>query len=360
VHESDTGFSLHASSSASVIDYLGFLSILTDVDDAIHDLVHNPNGPSCDPALPDSSTRDTPAKGNQQTSTLNDGDLGPQQNRLLEILESFTGLPSNVVRSSSATLTSLGIDSISAVQVAGLLRKNTIKTSSGHQITAADVARSKTVGELLALLASSSTTTLVSTPSIQPPPSWVVDQVHQFIPQEFIESIKPITPGMEWYIGGWQERFGRWHRHTFAFSLQRKLDQAEEKAFKAAWASWVSHHPILRSGIVRLTMEPEKEHSWKFALCTYRDASSLSVERLLHSSGSSETEVIQLQRIASGLRVPQAPLHEPLTRATLVRGRNSSYFLVGLHHVQYGEYKVSNSLIFGLMPRQTLSAFGMS
>ncbi|KAF9564589.1 peptide synthetase [Agrocybe pediades] len=258
------------------------------------------------------------------------------------ILTSLTNAPLSLMRMETP-LSSLGIDSIMAIQIVGKFRQ------TGMKLTAADVVTSRTIGEMLAkivpLHSASVSPGRKHAPSVDPSErASICLQFGDAV--KGIDKILTMSSGMKWLIGAWKKSAETRFQHVFAFSLPTDVD-AEK--LELAWYALVERHSILRSTFAlaeghttpRLVMFNAKQNSWKL------------------EDISEEPDAV-ISRMKAAVSNP-LPLSSPPARALFLRARQNRYLILHLHHFQYDAWSLQliihdlSCLYRGLTPRASNS-----
>jgi amino acid adenylation domain-containing protein len=147
--------------------------------------------------------------------------------------------------SSTSTIESIGIDSISAIKVVALLRKQRVQISVGELI------RAKTIGRIAKIVQDRSTASAPDETSSE-------DIVAQYIQQHKlnevpalheldaanIQAVMPALPGQVYMLNVWQVTQGQLFYPTFNY---RVTGDASENQLANAWRALVSNNDILRT-----------------------------------------------------------------------------------------------------------------
>ena len=257
--------------------------------------------------------------------------------KLRDILVAATKISKDLVKPGTH-LISLGVDSITAIQIAGKYRR------LGVRLRAEDILRSRTVSDVLRKIQSSQSSPS-STTADQPTP--IEANTSVAIPvseassirarfddesQAMIDEITVVSPGIKWLIGAWQKSDRTRFQHAFAYLLP--TDVNTEK-LRTAWISLIQRHAILRSTIATA---PESDEP---RLVVFKPEpgllASMWEEIMLEDASSSkdEIEAFMKQRVSS-----PPDLKKPVTRATLINVRESKYVVIYMNHFQYDAWSL--------------------
>lgn len=253
------------------------------------------------------------------------------------LLSQFSKLPENLVRGTTS-LASMGIDSITAIQIAALARKQ------GVSVSPVTIVQSTNVHELMAGIhaermeeSSGSGSTVSLQPAHVEISSPLADIIRTTMPRrlrEHIEAIYPVSAGMEWMIGAWQNSGGRRYQHAF---VQRVRGRVEIRRLEQSWNALLRFHPILRSTFCPVpAVKGDTDHL--LALCVLemspdntRRVTCRKLPRLY-----SEEQALSAEARMSVTHPATAPgMH---ARLTVLEGRHDTYLLLNFHHFQYGEW----------------------
>lgn len=324
MHEKENEFRLHASCSAEVMSKEEFHAVLEELDNFVSNLLSYPNErslPSSFVAQHENESRDS--------STLTEcddrgQDWTKEQHALAIIIADFSKVDLKQI-AHSTTLAALGVDSISSIQIAALARKENLP------IRAADIAKCDTVGEVLALATSSSEPSKTAPYSLDAAlPSELSERVIGHIPshlRQHVERVLPVAAGMEWNIGGWHASGGQSFKHAFVYSLPANEELAN---LKHAWLLLSERHEILRSNF--LILKPPS--SFRIGLYVMRDAGRNWNE--VFATAREDNEMEAVRKMARTFVHDITPVGDVQTRVGIVHGSDQNYFVLALHHSQYG------------------------
>ncbi|KAL5533182.1 hypothetical protein ACEPAF_4958 [Sanghuangporus sanghuang] len=242
----------------------------------------------------------------------------------IAVLSACVEAPPNSIQPDTP-LVSLGVDSITAIQVSSRARE------AGLQLHAADVLRCQTPEDVIQILKSKTTQKDVQ----RRPNSRISAQLRDSIvrrlvsSKDLIEEILPASAGMEWLIGMWQVSNRERFQHVFAFELPNDID---EDSLKSAWCTLVQKHPILRSTFVSTTGDDVNVVTFKKLteerLWSRRD---LSIEH----SATKQIEDIAKEMVSRPLSTDLPPC-----RAVLISSRGLKVLALHLHHFQYDAWSL--------------------
>lgn len=255
--------------------------------------------------------------------------------KLRDILVAATKVSQDLVKPGTH-LISLGVDSITAIQIAGKYRR------LGVRLRAEDILRSRTVSDVLRKIESSqSALTTVDQPtpteantsvSILASETSAIRARFGDETQAMIDGITIVSPGIKWLIGAWQRSDRTRFQHTFAYLLPSDVDVEK---LRTAWISLLQRHAILRSTIATAPGSDEPR------LVVFKPDSGLLAsmweEIMLQDavSGKNEIEAFMKERVSS-----PPDLKTPVTRATLINVQESKYVVLYMNHFQYDAWSL--------------------
>lgn len=232
----------------------------------------------------------------------------PTLRRIKALLSESLHVPVDDVREGSV-LRALGVDSISAIQISFKARRD------GLDMSASDFSRCRTVADLTKL-ASRANEGAKGTPTLE---TAVSDRLVD-------GSEAALTPGMQWFVGAWQASGGTRYRHAFAYRSKRnqRLDRAE---LKMAWFKLLERHSILRKCIefsaekgASLISIPSTDQTW-------------TEEQIYETIEETGWLAQRMQELVVGDFSKAAGA----VKALFVCTPSHDYFVMGLHHYQYGK-----------------------
>lgn len=222
---------------------------------------------------------------------------------------------------------SLGIDSIAAIRVVSICRRQTVKLS------VADVLQGRSLGGIVRILMSK-TATLLGDIKQTDISGAVKDVVLARIQHSAsrVENVLPLVAGQVYHLASWLMSGRTFYEPTWAFVSDKKLDCGR---LASAWKTLQESHSILRTAFVTLqshevyqiVLTPETPNEMSFS--TNELSENLVDEVKHHVRLSAHTP--------SALSTPPISLH-------LIQGKNQDAVLVKLHHSLYDAWTM-NSLI---------------
>jgi amino acid adenylation domain-containing protein len=197
------------------------------------------------------------------------------------------------------TIHQLGLDSISAVQVAASLRRQ------GYSASATDVLRNPSCYSLAFALKGLSTSSTQDSAEydFKPFEKTARSQILALhdVPSEAVEAIRPCTPLQKGMVSHFISKEGSVYFNHLKFQVDDDVDVAK---LRVAWQQAMQRHPILRTGFVHLT---DKVHP--FAMIHYTSSfSSLPWEETQvevdYAQDTSQWLQTEGKRAASSIHLP--------------------------------------------------------
>ncbi|EJF65871.1 peptide synthetase [Dichomitus squalens LYAD-421 SS1] len=326
LHETDAGFVVKAACTSDIVDAPGLRTLVERYAAFLCDIIRCPDEP-WSIGIPETAS-EVPA-----TKTIivsKDARKEPQVwnsrfDPFRELLSTTTKAPSSKIFASTS-LTALGIDSITAVQIVAKARR------LGFRLTAAEIVRSRTVGDLLLKIEKAG----------DPPPNGVVEEASVDVSRarwstilppyvlDLVERVTIASPGMEWMIGMWQRSKGSRFQHVFAY---RVAFDVEPRMLQDAWNRLLCRHAILRS-----TFAYDKDVGAPRVVVFKAEALHSSwFEDLLPASADS---LVTVQERMKALVSNPPSVDRPITRAVFMQSPEERYLLIHLHHFQYDAWSL--------------------
>ncbi|THH11834.1 hypothetical protein EW145_g392 [Phellinidium pouzarii] len=318
---------IKAACQLNILSETNLNDILRQFSDELTSIIDKPS----DIALSELSFNGVYLNHNGETTNLGIGHINgstgaeshesdPQTSAFIEILAASTNVALANIKLDTP-LVSLGVDSISAIQISSKARQ------AGLNIHAADVLRCQRPVDMLDILKEKRGK---SKPMVHQQAFEITSEAKRSILRaldisfDTIEMISPASAGMKWLIGMWQLSGRSRFQHAFAFGLPSDVD---EDKLKSAWSSLVKEHPILRSTFASTSAsdvhivtfkELPKERLWSTRVISNDRPSDQAISGILKDL------------VSSPLSTDLPPI-----QVVLLRCHGSKYFLVNLHHFQY-------------------------
>jgi amino acid adenylation domain-containing protein len=241
--------------------------------------------------------------------------------------------------SPTTTIYQLGLDSISAVQIATALRKE------GHGVNAADVMKYLTCLDLAAYLEQNDASELPITESFD---FVAFDRTHRpqlvslcNVANEHIAAVRPCTPLQRGMLSQMLAQEGTVYVNYLRLELDPGLDL---DVLKQAWEKVMARHQILRTGFVHLN---DKGHP--FGMIEYIPEVAVLPWNVVSESDQSETPEAWLERLQ---RLAMKELHKPLWDIRIGCNNDIKYLDLGIFHALFDAQSLQSIL------RDVVTAYG--
>ncbi|KAK4153807.1 hypothetical protein C8A00DRAFT_43310 [Chaetomidium leptoderma] len=253
------------------------------------------------------------------------------------------GNPERVRR--DTTIYQLGLDSISAVQIASMLRK------LGHEVVASDVIEHPTCGRLARYMDTRATSSwAVATYDLVEFQAQIGPQVLAHgIPVDHIEAVLPCTPLQSAMMAQFMKSGGRDYFNYVDFELE---DSVSTMKVAEAWRNVSAAHPILRTAIV-----PVEHDDCAFAMVQYHDCKFVPVIATI--SRDTETFDYQTWRLDASRAAAEAS-RKALWSIAIVENKKGATMHLAIHHALYDAHSLqlilddlSIAVAGGRIPRHT-------
>ncbi|KAK6428050.1 NRPS protein, partial [Oleoguttula sp. CCFEE 5521] len=248
-----------AACKAEVLDQEGTEQLLVAMDDVLRRIINEADKPT----LAFSGTRvsicglpninlledDKVTQSNDKGDNIHDDGIDESTYSLAirEVFAQVTKIPIANIKT-TATLDSVGIDSISAIKVAGLLKKQNI------YITASELLRTRRIDRIAGVAHERKTALPESAESSEMIVSQylkhhVGDNISELagIDAADVHSILPASPVQLYMLQMWRRSRGTLFYPTFTYMLQGDINST---AIQSAWRKLTSESPILRTILV--------------------------------------------------------------------------------------------------------------
>jgi len=306
------------------------LELSNDLQQFIEVIVNEPNGSVCDRLqnLADEGAQVFDSEGD--ISILGglhfneDPASSIETSSYLPVLQSVTNAPA-VLLQQGTPLIALGIDSITAIQIAGKFRQASLK------LAASDVLSSRTVGEMLRKVKPARD--VLPAENRQTPREVNRDEQAAIVAlfegsSDSVETVSAASAGMKWLIGAWQKSCRTRFQHVFAYRLPETIYVPK---LKQAWLSLVRRHPILRSTFASAGSQQDPR------IVTFRaEVEPLWSEEYIEDDACLESAVEKMQSLVSN---PLSTLKPP-TQVVLFGSNQERFLILHLHHFQYDAWSL--------------------
>lgn len=245
--------------------------------------------------------------------------------RLRKLISSLSKVPIPAIKKKTP-LASLGIDSITAIQISNKARQAGIWIPTTQIIGCRDFA--DLVHKARIQLPKSSA---LAAPQRLPglSPSETTGIVTRFGPNSSLERILPMSPGQKFLVAAWQGMEARKYQHVFMFLLPQDVDRAR---LSVAWTLLLQRHPLLRSTFASAPNSGEP----RLVIFKSEVAPSTWSEEVIADETFYQSLAVKAQNLAES----PIPSRLPQARAILCYSRKRSSLLFHLHHFQYDAWSL--------------------
>ena len=247
---------IRAACGGSVLDEVGTEQLVEIVDEVLSAIINAPEEPTVDfdggevsvcgmesfylDEFRDDDNENEPDDADGSTNT----ESSPTTSSIIEAFSQISKMPTTDI-TPSTTIESIGIDSISAIKLAALLRRQDI------YLSVSEILRAKTPSWMTEVLKTKKTANsapehsskdIIST-AIQ---SYLEDDLlsKSGIKPETVETVLPATAGQVYMLSMWQKTHGQLFYPTFQYQIKGDVDVA---VIDGAWKSLAKHHSISRT-----------------------------------------------------------------------------------------------------------------
>ncbi|KAN0064563.1 hypothetical protein ACQY0O_002191 [Thecaphora frezii] len=246
--------------------------------------------------------------------------------KLAEVISSVSGVA--VERIYAATrLSSLGLDSISAIRIASLARRQ------GLPVGVADIVAAETIEGIVELVASKTNSAKAAVSrDIDPlvsPAAREAAKSRLGVEEAMVERILPLLSGQAALVASWIETGKRFGVYSWAFKTRCALDA---QRLASAWSELQRRHAILRTAFITVDNQP-------YQVVMKAEHSSVPVRRVSVQGGSLENAAKETIRAASAaiwdLRTPPLQLSHLMSSSS---HGGDELLVLSLHHVLYDAF----------------------
>ncbi|PWN48451.1 acetyl-CoA synthetase-like protein [Violaceomyces palustris] len=262
------------------------------------------------------------------------GDRDPESERLNEDevkLAEIISEASNVALSElrpTSRLSSLGLDSISAIRIAASARR------SGIAVGVADIVAGETIRGIMSRVESKRRPKELGprrarSDDQEQAKTVVAEQLS--LGKKDIERVLPTLAGQEFWLANWLNSGRRTGIFSFAFLARERIDR---ERLKTSWARLVARHEILRTAFTLYRGEPVQVVLEERSL----DLPWNEVEVV----GGGEDLVASTKATVEGIQAESWDCSRPPLRLTLISSQDgeSQVILVTLHHALYDDVSI--------------------
>ncbi|MCJ1439751.1 MAG: hypothetical protein MMC23_000232 [Stictis urceolatum] len=312
VEQGERGFTIQVIYHEGAYSKHQMEQLLEDFRSSLEDIIAHPSRsalayPQSLSALPLSKEQSIDAPMAEATD-----EESPHMLVVKRILSQVSGVPQDKIKART-NIFAIGLDSISAINVASKLR------NEGYTITIAQVLQAATVAGV-----SQST----SDRARKSPEPVLATQRLQYkdlqicpVDESRVEIILPCLSGQNYHLAGWFQAGRTLNEATWAFRAP-KLDLSH---LKAAWDSLVLRHPILRTTFARISKTSAAQIILK---------PNSVADDSFHTS-QSPTDVQSIKKLVHNEKSKPFDLSRPPVRITLLEGTQGDAIILTMNHALY-------------------------
>ena len=245
-----------AASHDSIMNHNRLVELLDQIDLILRSIITSPDLPAVEWVEDKRSVCGLPVVGKGQKATSraeeeprrtmreSSDEWTKEETSIRRILSVVSGIPESQIQKQQ-TIYHLGLDSISAIKVSSLLRKEAIELSVN------DLLQAPSIRDLATLAVTKSSTDGDLSFNVEN----VLDKENEGVDLEQlclatgvdiqdVECMRPVSPGQLYLLTIWQKTRGVVFKSTFEYTAASRLDKAR---LEKGWGELLSQCPILRS-----------------------------------------------------------------------------------------------------------------
>ncbi|RDB21442.1 Nonribosomal peptide synthetase 2 [Hypsizygus marmoreus] len=321
MHQHQSGFTIMVASQPDYMDLIGLEKLLERFQTLLQDLISHPEASVLDDTLKKRFATFVPTTQQREQHISCEQIPGPIQ----RLLANITSIPADQF-TPSTPLISLGIDSITAIQIVSQFRR------AGMKLTTNDIITSRTVDDMVQKitvsdgnLAQSEKKSVLEVSAMEK--AAILARLDCDV--DAVESVMIASSGMKWLIGSWQRSERSAFQHAFAYRLPDGFDIAK---LRAAWSSLLERLVLLRStfACAKGNREPR--------IVTFKPG-AYPEEWTEEEAGDASILELLASRMKELVSSPP-PTSRPPTRAVLLHSPQRAYLVIHLHHFQYDAWSL--------------------
>lgn len=319
-----TGFTIKVASDPRFITLLKLDTLLDRFEKLLESMIFRPDAIIQDD-LPEVSFRRNTDLLPQQENGHHPFDLNPIPVSIRTLLASIANISPDQFTPSTPLVT-LGIDSITAIQIVAHFRR------AGMKLSANDIIISRTVGEMVGKIRplNAPDATRTREPVLDIPEEEKAAILTRFGDNAHsIENITIASSGMKWLIGSWQKSEGTAFQHTFAY---RVPDGFDIQKLRGAWLALRKRLALLRSTFANAKGNGEPRIV-TFKLGEYPDAWQ-------EEQFNDDILFDSVATIMKNLVSSPPPTNLPPIRAVVAHSSHRCYLVIHFHHFQFDAWTV--------------------
>ena len=300
---------------------------LTDFEQSFQDILEHPSRsvmafPSSLQSLPLANESRKSRKSHQ--SPQNDIKPGPDLEIIRNAISKISGLPPKSIPL-DASIFSLGLDSISAIEIAATCRKE------GHGVSVADVLQGRSLGAICQRFRGNNMEqrSQVETQNILiSAESKSEARRLANVKDENIEDVLPCPAGQVYHLASWLRSRRTMYEAIWMYHCTKRLDVDR---LKYAWRGLRKRHPVLRTKFVGLSPKEAVQIVLKHSVLT--DDSFECIE----AQGDCEDRLFVQMKLEA---IQPFDLFNPPLKLRFVRGETQDCVILKLHHATYDAWTI--------------------
>lgn len=298
---------------------------LTDFEQTLEDILEHPQRSVI--AFPSSLQSLPLASGSHKSHQLLHDEIKPGSDleTIQTALSEVSGFaPENIT--TTASIFSLGLDSISAIRVAATCRKH------GHGVSVADVLQGRSLEGICRRLRerkSKRTTEIEPQRTLISAGSRSKALILANVKDEDVENVLPCLAGQLFHLTTWLKSRRTMFEATWTYQCFKRLNIDD---LKSAWRALRERHPVLRTIFVALSPKKIIQIILKHSALT--DDSFKCIEA---PDGSKDIPIDQIKLEAK----QPFDLFSPPSQLRLIRGDSQDFVKLKLHHATYDAWTIS-------------------
>jgi aryl carrier-like protein/NRPS condensation-like uncharacterized protein len=332
----------------NIFDHQGTADLLTQLDCTLRILVEVPNDNVL--SFSDDYVRICnlpPFSISQQSQSIREADqsitmsenrmeLTSTEHKIRLVLSAVSGTPEDQI-SKYSTLFHIGLDSISAIKVSALLRKQSISLSVSNML------KSSTIEGMAIFVESQTEETPKLTSVAHQTPIFHISNLLQKsglqnagLQEDNVEQVTAATSGQVYMLSTWENAHGRLFYDEFKFSISQSVGK---EAIVRGWADFVADNTLVRTVFVA-TSEVEGNNC-PFVQMVLRsiNAESIHNHKVPRSEPSTDSAVPEVLSPFDFLEVSQSmkgTLEQPFVRLRYNKSADGQWELgLKIHHALY-------------------------
>ena len=299
-------------------------SWLTDFEQAFQEILEHPSRSVM--AFP-SSLQILPLTNDSRKShhsTQDDIKPGPDLGTIRMALSEVSGFPPESIPL-DASIFSLGLDSISAIQIAATCRKK------GHGVSVADVLQGRSLGGICQWFRERS---IEQSSDVETPNILVSAESKRIavplanVKDEDIEDVIPCLAGQVYHLASWLKSRRTMCEAIWTYHCTKRLDV---DSLKSAWRRLRKRHPVLRTIFVGVSSKEAVQLILKHSVLTDDSFECTEPQADLEDKISNQIKLETKQPF---------DLFNPPSKLRLIHGDTRDFVMLKLHHATYDAWTI--------------------